>query len=324
MNCTRCQTTPLGTDGRCPQCDGAPARKPWEAPDTVPETPAAATPPPPAASPPPPAAPPGPPGSHPGHPGYPPPPGTPYPGYYVPIPPRPTPAGGLGTAASILLGGVAGLALLRLVADFDLYGDLGRAWLLYYDDDFGEFWGVTVILLGIGFLAAIPVFLTWFHRVRMNAEVLAPGRHRQSPGMAIGAWFIPVANWWIPKQITDDIIAASEPPGTPHPPAGPYGYGPQPYRPGNGTVTAWWITWVASSVTSALGWMLLSAADDGDVGQARTAVLMFVLSDLTLIAAGICGLMAVRLISTAQDVRLGFARPGMPGTPMPPHRPPGW
>ncbi|MEV0113163.1 DUF4328 domain-containing protein [Streptomyces sp. NPDC050844] len=318
MNCTRCKTTPLGSDGRCPQCDGGPARKPWEAPDA-----------PPAATPPPPAAPPGPPGGHPGHPGYPPPPGTPYPRYYVPIPPRPTPAGGLGTAASILLGGVAGLALLRLVADFDLYGDLGRSWLFYYDDDFGEFWGVTVILLGIGFLAAIPVFLTWFHRVRMNAEVLAPGRHRQSPGMAIGAWFIPVANWWIPKQITDDIIAASEPPGAPQPPvgpygSGPYGYGPQPYRPGSGTVTAWWITWVASSVTSALGWMLLSAADDGDVGQARTAVLMFILSDLTLIAAGICGLMAVRLISTAQDVRLGFARPGMPGTPMPPHRPPGW
>ncbi|WP_409236733.1 DUF4328 domain-containing protein [Streptomyces sp. PA5.6] len=254
------------------------------------------------------------------------PPPVPYPRYYVPIPPRPAPVAGIGTAAMVLLGGVSMLALLRLVADFDLYGALGRSWYGFYrDDDIGEFWGFAMALLGVGFLAAIPVFLTWFNRVRTNAEVFAPGRHRQSPGMAIGAWFIPFANWWIPKQITDDIIAVSDPSGGARPTAyTAYGH-PAPYaRPGQGAVTAWWATWVASSVLSALGWLLLFAADDGDRGQGRTAVLMFMLSDAALIAAGICGIVMIRTITTMQDLRLGFAYPGMRMPPPPPTGPRHW
>ncbi|MFD6431238.1 DUF4328 domain-containing protein [Streptomyces venezuelae] len=261
-----------------------------------------------------------------------PPPGPPparYPRYYVPIPPRPAPVAGIGTAAMVLLGGVSALALLRLIADFDLYDTLGRSWYMFYrDDDVGGFWAFAVLLLGIGFLAAIPVFLTWFNRVRTNAEVFAPGRHRQSPGMAVGAWFIPFANWWIPKQITDDIVAASDPSGGARPTAygypGPYGH-PAPYaRPGQGAVTAWWATWVASSVLSALGWLLLVAADEGDPGDGRAALLMFMLSDAALIAAGICGIVMIRTITTMQDLRLGFTRLGMRMPPPPPAGPRHW
>ncbi|WP_141753931.1 DUF4328 domain-containing protein, partial [Streptomyces luteocolor] len=252
---------------------------------------------------------------------------------YVPIPPRPAPVGGLGTAAMLLFGGVAGLALVRLVADFDLYDTLGRSWYAFYrDDDVGAFWGLAVFLLLLGFLGAIPVFLTWFHRVRTNAEVFAPGRHRQSPGMAIGAWFIPFANWWIPKQMTDDIIAVSDPAGARPAPApasygqygpyGPYGSEQAPYRPGQGAVTAWWVTWVVSSVTSAIGWLLLFAADGGDIGQGRSALVMFMLSDAALMAAGVCGILMIRVVTTMQDLRLGFVRPGMPAPPPP--GPPRW
>lgn len=242
-----------------------------------------------------------------------------------PIPPgyvtgfaRPAPAGGLGTATVVLFAVVSALALLRLVADFDFYSALDNPWSAYaasLDEEFGEFWGATVFLLGIGFLGAIPVFLCWFHRVRTNAEVLAPGAHRTPPGMAIGAWFIPLANWWIPKQITDDIVAVSDPA-----PVGPYG---QPLRrPGSGAVNAWWITWVASSAFAVIAWLTLFSVDRGEIETARTALMFFVLSDLLLIAAGIAGLIAVRQISVAQDVRLGFRRPA--GPLVPPPGPPRW
>ncbi|MEW2392085.1 DUF4328 domain-containing protein [Streptomyces venezuelae] len=267
-------------------------------------------------------------------PGPPPPPPPPYPRYYVPIPPRPAPVAGLGTAAMVLFGGVSALALLRLIADFDLYDTLGRSWYAFHrDDDVGGFWAFAVLLLGIGFLAAIPVFLTWFNRVRTNAEVFAPGRHRQSPGMAIGAWFIPFANWWIPKQITDDIVAVSDPSGGARPTAyghpGAYGhpapYHPAPYaRPGQGAVTAWWATWVASSVLSALGWLMLVAADEGDPGDGRAALLMFMLSDAALMAAGVCGIVMIRTITTMQDLRLGFTRLGTHLPPPPPAGPRHW
>ncbi|MEU5773783.1 DUF4328 domain-containing protein [Streptomyces venezuelae] len=257
------------------------------------------------------------------------PPPPPYPRYYVPIPPRPAPVAGLGTAAMVLFGGVSALALLRLIADFDLYDTLGRSWYAFHrDDDVGGFWAFAVLLLGIGFLAAIPVFLTWFNRVRTNAEVFAPGRHRQSPGMAVGAWFIPFANWWIPKQITDDIVAVSDPSGGARPTAygHPWAYGhPAPYtRPGQGAVTAWWATWVASSVLSALGWLMLVAADEGDPGDGRAALLMFMLSDAALMAAGVCGIVMIRTITTMQDLRLGFTRLGTHMPPPPPAGPRHW
>jgi hypothetical protein len=55
-------------------------------------------------------------------------------------------------------------------------------------------------------------FLVWFHLVRCNAEVLAPGSHKYTPGFAVGAWIIPLAMWWLPRRITLDIHRAGGPP----------------------------------------------------------------------------------------------------------------
>ncbi|OEJ36639.1 DUF4328 domain-containing protein [Streptomyces agglomeratus] len=54
-------------------------------------------------------------------------------------------------------------------------------------------------------------FLVWFHRVRRNAEVLAPGSHKYTRGFAVGAWIIPLAMWWLPRRITLDIHRAGGP-----------------------------------------------------------------------------------------------------------------
>jgi hypothetical protein len=57
------------------------------------------------------------------------------------------------------------------------------------------------------------VFLSWFRRCRLNAELFAPGTHKYAPGFAVGAWFIPVAMWWIPRRIALDIRWAGSPVG---------------------------------------------------------------------------------------------------------------
>ncbi|MFF1923201.1 DUF4328 domain-containing protein [Streptomyces sp. NPDC058221] len=230
---------------------------------------------------------------------------------------RPSPAGGLGTATVVLFSVVAGLALLRLVADMNLYEKLDSPWAAYFalrgERPLSGFWATAVVLLNVSFLGAVPVFLCWFHRLRMNAEALAPGRHRTSPGMAVGAWFIPVANWWIPKQITDDIAAAAEGP----PQAGPYGYPLR--RPGSGAVTGWWITWVISSAFAALAWIQFSSVDETDFDGIRTALFLLAVSDVTLAGAGVVGAVAVRQLTTAQDARLGFGPPPMGTRPPQPY-----
>ncbi|MFJ9692236.1 DUF4328 domain-containing protein [Kitasatospora sp. NPDC101183] len=79
-------------------------------------------------------------------------------------------------------------------------------------------------------IATIVVFLCWFRRCRLNAEVFAPGTQKFSYGFAVGAWFIPLAMWWIPRRIALDTWRASGPAG------------------GSWVVEAWWAAWLAKTL----------------------------------------------------------------------------
>ena len=88
-------------------------------------------------------------------------------------------------------------------------------------DDFSTLVSVPVAVM---VLAAAVVFLVWLRRARINSGPLR--RHRYSPGWAIGGWFIPVANLWIPYQVVSDVWQAST-----------------PQRPApSGVLNAWWTT----------------------------------------------------------------------------------
>lgn len=68
---------------------------------------------------------------------------------------------------------------------------------------------MTSSLQIVAFVATVVVFIIWFHRVRRNAEVFAPDLLTRGPGWAIGSWFIPVANLWIPRGIAAQVWTAS-------------------------------------------------------------------------------------------------------------------
>lgn len=67
--------------------------------------------------------------------------------------------------------------------------------------------------LGMCVVALVILWLVWFRRTYVNATALSPGRLRFGSGYAVGAWFIPIALLWIPKQIANDIWTASARPG---------------------------------------------------------------------------------------------------------------
>jgi len=69
---------------------------------------------------------------------------------------------------------------------------------------------VLGVASGFGFFVAMVMFLVWFYRARVNAESHG-WPQRRSPGWAIGAWFVPVVNLWIPFQIMVDIWRAGLP-----------------------------------------------------------------------------------------------------------------
>jgi hypothetical protein len=74
-----------------------------------------------------------------------------------------------------------------------------------------QFWFLALEGFLLALLAAGVVFIVWLWRARGNAELFCYGQHRRGRGWVIGGWFCPVVNFWFPKQIVDDVIAASDP-----------------------------------------------------------------------------------------------------------------
>ncbi|MGI5339638.1 DUF4328 domain-containing protein [Streptomyces sp. CA-181903] len=157
----------------------------------------------------------------------------------------------------------------------------------------------TVLGLGTAGLWAV-----WFRRVRLNAEVLAPGTHRFGSGWAAGAWFTPVVNLWFPKQIANDVYRASAPAG------------PQSVR--KGLLNAWWVSGIVAGAlagASAFGYALTEAkmrrdfrlerfdAWEDDVRNLRTLAGASAFGYLLCAVAGALALLVVRQLTRMQEER---------------------
>ncbi|MEE1927165.1 DUF4328 domain-containing protein [Streptomyces sp. TRM 70351] len=224
--------------------------------------------PPPAPAPEPPAVRPGPAGqSAPGRPHYvrpepaaaPRPPHAPV--HRAPVPPaspwatRPTALHspeGMATALSWVYGIYLAFKCVAAVLHVGFAGELGdwrtADFALWTDIDELVRNAATVVLADslLG-LAAGVLTLTWFWRVRVNAEVFAPGEHRYSPGMAVGSWFIPLANLVIPGKIAFDVWYASlqdRDRGGP----GQRGWQTSRWWPGRRLLAWWWACFVLLSL----------------------------------------------------------------------------
>ncbi|MEU6125265.1 DUF4328 domain-containing protein [Streptomyces sp. NPDC047123] len=151
------------------------------------------------------------------------------------------------------------------------------------------------------------VFLVWFHRVRVNAEVFAPAIHRKSRGWTVGGWFVPIVNLWFPRRIAVDIWDASGPrevllarsmtldttsPGAPH-----------------RLLNTWWTLWVADLLASRWANQAYTRAEEPEEVKAAIEYLMF--ADALDIVAAVLAVLFVHRLTRLQDlkVRSGPPRP---------------
>ncbi len=142
------------------------------------------------------------------------------------------------------------------------------------------------------FLVTAIVFIVWFFRVRRNAGVFAPDLQRRGGGWAIGSWFVPIGNFWLPRGVAVDIWAASR--------KDPYGLGARKEEP-HTVLTAWWTAWVVSALFGRFAVRRYMEAEEP--AAVRDAVDQLIVADLLDIAAAVLAILFVRALTRMQYLK---------------------
>lgn len=141
-------------------------------------------------------------------------------------------------AVADVLAVAAGLNTRRVLAaglanDFATYDE---AAVTFADD----LYAAASSLQTLTYLATGVVFVIWFRRVRLNAEVFDPSMQSMRPGWAVGAWFVPIGNLVLPRRIAGGIWTASAQTNTD---------GSRRTVPAT-VMNLWWGAWVCSQIIS--------------------------------------------------------------------------
>ncbi|WP_328749906.1 DUF4328 domain-containing protein [Streptomyces sp. NBC_00285] len=193
---------------------------------------------------------------------------------------------GLGRAVVAMLGLVAAVDVFALVADFLRYEVTGD---LVDGHDGADVWDradLTDTLSWVAgsaqvavLFACAVVYVIWFWRVRVNAEVFAPEGHSKARGWVIAGWFVPFVSLWYPRRVMLDIWDASSPGSKPE---------------GHALVNVWWALWLVSNVA---GRFVASTASDARTFQEihDSMVHMFFADGIDLVAAVFAAVVVLRL-----------------------------
>ncbi|WP_433859194.1 DUF4328 domain-containing protein [Streptomyces kronopolitis] len=195
---------------------------------------------------------------------------------------------GLSKAVMALLGLVIVADLFALWQGNRSYQLLGR--LL---DDLGSvtaqeidradsLYGASGIVQFVATVATAAVFVVWFHRTRVNAEVFAPDYHTKKRAWAIWGWFVPVANLWFPRRVAIDIWNASA----------------DARSRSRALLNGWWALWLVNLIFGRLAGQRYSRARTA--GEIKGALAGLMASDVFNIAAAVLAILFVHRLTRMQ------------------------
>ncbi|MFF4369746.1 DUF4328 domain-containing protein [Streptomyces sp. NPDC001594] len=150
---------------------------------------------------------------------------------------------------------------------------------------------VTASLQMLSLLATGIVFIVWFHRVRTNGQVFLPGGFSQSRGWAIGGWFVPFGNLYLPYRIAKETWRAADRPASD---------GSRP-RVSTAPVTAWWLVWVGSTLCDGVVQQLYRRVETPEALGTASGFSAF--ADLCTAAAAVLAILFVRRLTALQHTR---------------------
>ncbi|MGV9604074.1 DUF4328 domain-containing protein [Streptomyces sp. NPDC003631] len=158
-------------------------------------------------------------------------------GYLPPYVPPFRPPGDLATALTVLFSLTIAVDLLLAAAYVYVRQLLGSGSVAY--DDLTRADGLQALSDALQTLLLVPtavVFIIWFFRIRKNADFFAPDACEMKSGWAIGAWFIPIGNLWLPRKIAGEVWNAST------------DWDSEPRGTSQTSMNVWWVLFVASSL----------------------------------------------------------------------------
>ncbi|KWT58422.1 hypothetical protein ADL21_29555 [Streptomyces albus subsp. albus] len=202
------------------------------------------------------------------------------------------PTKGLATAVTVLLYAVIATDLFALGADFTmraLLSDLASV-SKQEADRADDLYALAAVIQGGVLIATAVAFIIWFHRSRVNAEHYTRDVCTLGRGWAIGSWFVPIGNLWLPYRVAKETwqaSAQSAPDGS--------------WRTVSmAPVRAWWTLWVVSLVVGRIGNTLYEKAQLPDT--LRQAVSVVALSDLLDAVAAVLAILFIRKLTRMQQL----------------------
>jgi hypothetical protein len=191
---------------------------------------------------------------------------------------------GRATAAIALVGiASAGFAVLVLADLLGLGHELTGSDALQVISALIEVLGLLVYLGGlIGSAIAVPM---WVHRAYRNLPALGAPDVRSSPAWGAGAWFVPIANLFVPPRFIRELWERS-------------GGGHELVPP---TVALWWAAWVGSNLVAAFSARLVDSAP-------AASDLIGLVGDGAAVAGGLLFIQIIRHITSRQVARAGQYR----------------
>jgi hypothetical protein len=166
--------------------------------------------------------------------------------------------------------------------------------------------GRIEILHDVVFVVALLLFLSWFYRAYSNLPHVGIRRLRYSTPWAIAGWFVPVMNFFRPKQLANDIWRGSDPDLPPSP--------GDTWRRGRIPVYhhVWWVAFVASRIIDwgpVEGFVASTAAEFLDAAQSEAAQLQIsaVMAGLEKVlgaTAAVLAICVIRATTARQNARV--------------------
>jgi Domain of unknown function (DUF4328)/Septum formation len=135
------------------------------------------------------------------------------------------------------------------------------------------------------FFVSAVLWLLWFHRAYRNVESFGTVSMRFGTGWAVGAWFVPILNWFRPKQIANDIWRGTDPQPPPawiQPPVAPL-------------VHWWWAAWLVGILLGNMTFRLITDARTLDAERAAVAV--DIVAGISYVVTGVLALRFVRAVT---------------------------